>query len=277
MTFPCPPSSISAALFLVPIHLKFLRRVVRNINESHCPFEELVVVASGFTPHHRRISRELRLVAGPTRVKVLWRDLLPLGSNRNAAIDAASNDLVVFLDPDDLYSPRRNCSVSKVFLDRKVDVFCHSYFTDPHARNPDFSFPEEETLEISRSYSSSSFINRTLIDPPRQRDEELAGSRPPQLRLDDPTHQFPIHHGHMSFRKSSLRGIRFDENLRRGTDVVFLADLLEAGSNFLVSRARLSLYLPNNSSLITPRLRLGRWFRRNRTIMKIRSITRLRR
>lgn len=274
----CAPVPISGVVFLVPAHRRFLRRLVANLNTSHCPLAELVLIASGFTPGHRGITRDLSLLNQTTKVKIVWRDLLPLGNNRNAAIENASFDVTTFMDPDDLYSPRRNCDIARVFADDTVDVFCHGYFNDPVARNPVFEFPTGERLGLSKTYGSSSLVKRTLLEPPRDRDREIAGHRrPPNLLLDNAVDHFEIHHGHMSFRRQRIGDVRFDPHRPRGTDAIFLADLLERGNNFCVTSARLSLYLPNNSTLITPRKRLQRWVRRSRVIGMIRSRLRIRR
>lgn len=167
----------------------------------------------------------------------------PLGSagrNRNRAWEILEEDIICFLDGDDLYAPHRNSVIQSVFESTGCDLFLHG-FTEFHDSDPPPSF--------SRFAGSDSQVDLVLshqlsTQPARNREAELQGKTPStNLVFVDPERGFAVHHAHITVRATMGQKVRFHEVFGiRNEDGVFAQDVLESGGKVTLSSERLSLY-----------------------------------
>lgn len=231
-------SSIAAVVVLVPNHLRFLPALIDNLNEAQPPFTHLVIVASGFTSRREVLRSAIK--SDCPRVTVLFSQLASAGKNRNFAWDLVSEDIICFLDGDDLYAPHRNSVILSVFEKTQCDLFLHGFeeFNDSTAVLPKWSKPQltsEHELVHSEQLS---------VQENRNRQAELRGeTSSTNLVFVEPQQEFPVHHAHVTVRAEVGKTVRFHEVFGvRNEDGVFAQDVLAQGGRVVLSQQRLSLY-----------------------------------
>lgn len=230
--------SIAGVVVLVPTHLRFLPNLIDNLNQAQPAFSHLLIVASGFASR-REVLRIAKRCQSP-RVSVYFSELGSAGKNRNCAWDIISEDLICFLDGDDLFAPDRNSVILSVFESTQCDLFLHGYdeFSDANSTSPGWPHPQvisQADLVLSDQLSTQ---------PERDRGNELRGKAPStNLVFVDPKQGFPVHHAHATVRTKIGKTVKFHEVFGvRNEDGVFAQDVLEQGGKVALSQQKLSLY-----------------------------------
>lgn len=234
--------SLTIAVIAVPDHARFLPGLMSNLQKGIGPGDQVVLILSGFSA---KCSRKLGLVI-PETVCSIRVPHQSAGRNRNIAWSVSSAEVISFHDADDLYHPQRLEAVKRVFRDKSVDAFFHSYSTfEVDEKNPPWQKLSTSVSEVHVGLvTDEEFRHNTLMKPPRDRKLELAHKgRSTNLTFDSPENEFPIHHGHGSFRTHLFPRLGFHEFAEfRNEDGVFARDVLEAGAGIRVSPLRLSAY-----------------------------------
>lgn len=242
VTIPTPNPSLAGVVILVPQHLRFLPRLVANLNESSPAFDELIVVASGFRLSQRRIVQKI-LKTLHAEHAVIFSRLGSAGRNRNLGSKRATAELVSFLDADDIYAPDRNSVIKATYSEENWDIFLHSFV------------PFDEVWEIEGKLNSRSSEGAILVDEKdllestfpggrRDRANELSGRAPTTNLVSKALHpQFPTHHAHVTASRKILETTQFHEVFgMRNEDGIFARDVLQAGGHVVVSSLVLSGY-----------------------------------
>lgn len=235
--------SLSAVVVLVPQHLKFVARLLRNLNQAHPQFDEVVVVASGLSWREKReIIRELSQITVPLTVE--FPKLGSAGANRNIGARSASGDLLAFLDADDLYAPGRNEVIRRAYLDTGFDIFLHSFvdFCEEVDLSEQFSDPTE--FDSSKTYDQRILSQLTFPDGERNRELEVSGNAPStNLIIPQESNSFAVHHAHVVAKRGVALQTRFHEYFGvRNEDGVFARDVLFHGGKVIVCPLVLSGY-----------------------------------
>lgn len=237
------PISCSAVIIAVPQHAQFLPDLLFDLTTGIQAFDEIVVVLSGFESNFvatcgSSVEFDERLL------KPVHQPLQSAGKNRNFGLDAASGDLVFFMDADDLYSPHQiELSIELLKL-LKFDLLLHGFFPFAHGTNPPpFPKPPADIRKIKFA-TENSLYEATLLRAPRNRALELRGeTETTNLLFNDPAEAFEVHHAHAIVRREAVGDIRYHEEFGiRNEDGVFARDMLEAGKKVLLTPFVLSAY-----------------------------------
>lgn len=234
--------SLAGVVILVPQHLKFLRRLVSNLNESTPPFEELIVVASGFRLSQHRVVRKI-LKSLHTEYVVLFPRLGSAGRNRNLGAKRATKDLVSFLDADDLYAHHRNSVIKTTYLQENWDIFLHSFVPFHDAQEIEGKLSSRDT-QRALQVDEKDLLESTFPQGIRDRGEELSGQAPTTNLVSKTLHpMFPTHHAHVTASRKVLKTTLFHEVFgMRNEDGIFARDVLQAGGHVVVTSLVLSGY-----------------------------------
>jgi hypothetical protein len=230
--------SHGAVIVLVPGHLRFLDGLVENLNESSRRFDQIVVVASGFSSMFRvkkslssLICDDLTLVRAP---------LGSAGKNRNLGWRLIDTELVSFLDSDDLYGLERNVVIGEIYLETQFDLFLHGFTSFDDGHQGALSLGVKIELPLDRLVRRDKLSSRR----PRNRSLELKGQTPStNLRFRDPAAEFEVQHAHATVRTVLREGFEFHEVFGiRNEDGVLAQDVLDAGREVVLSPLKLSGY-----------------------------------
>jgi len=232
-------AKISAVIITVPQHEKFLAGLVENINLATPTFHQVVLVASGFGPHRRKVIAEAKKI-GSEETIVHFSPLGSAGANRNAGWQFIKGDIVCFLDADDLYAPERNLAIQKLHQAGAFDLFLHAFSSFDSDSETDLSFNGAEDFDLSRIATGGDLVSREG----RDRNSELRGkTESTNILFADPTKKFSVHHAHLVVKNALRSEFQFHEVFGvRNEDGVFAQDVLDAGLQVVLSPAVLSGY-----------------------------------
>lgn len=230
--------SHGAVIVLVPGHLRFLDGLVDNLNESSRRFDQVVVVASGFSAMFRvkkilsgLICDDLTLVRAP---------LGSAGKNRNLGWRLVDTELVSFLDSDDLYGPERNTVIGEIYLQTEFDLFLHGFTSFDDGQQGALA------LGVDIEHPLDGLVRRSELSSrrPRNRTAELMGqTRSTNVQFRDPASEFEVQHAHATLRTALREEFEFHEVFGvRNEDGVLAQDVLDAGREVVLSPLKLSGY-----------------------------------
>lgn len=237
--------TVSGVVLLVPQHIAFFcEDLVPNLASMTTPFDELLVVASGFSSHAmRRVEDTLKLLSGQPNKKVIRVPLGSVGANRNHGIEHSTSDFVTFLDSDDLYSPGYCAFLKNAYARQPYQVLLHSYIamSRSETRAPVFD-------SLSTAIDDVFFTNKDFFTNPsddwKSNPENLISTT---LQFRDKKNNQPIHQGHMTLSRDFP--IRFHEDpIARNEDGVFLQQCLANGFRVHFYPVRLSAYRLDSSA-----------------------------
>lgn len=165
------------------------------------------------------------------------------GPNRNICIEHARNDLISFIDADDIMHPSRLRIVSEIMTQRNMlATFFHSYIKIPSDGHTNRDYYQE--LLGTEIYNLNEKIDNVYI-PCVNKDNIIGNGHGIHCN------GFRISNGHSSIRKSRLRGIRYGTAIR-GEDAIFnrtiLKHLGKDDNTMLFTNLQLSYYLETYSS-----------------------------
>jgi glycosyltransferase involved in cell wall biosynthesis len=167
--------SSSVIIPVIPKHLKYVSIALSDLSMQTALNDEVIVVASGFSPWGiRRLKKRVRPFLS-LNVIVLKTALGPAGRNRNLGADCARGDLVMFLDVDDRFLPWRNERILDAFQAEKFDALVHLAEPSPqpesayHANIGQF----REDRPMGEIVSKADLFSATFPTGARNRDSEL--------------------------------------------------------------------------------------------------------
>lgn len=240
--------SVSIVVIAVPSHEEFLSELSESLEKQLGSGDELILVLSGF---YGKAKKRTQIVLGNHSRRIVWTRKSSAGRNRNIGWRIARNSIVAFHDADDFYHPCRVGAAKQVFAEFGPAVFLHSYAEVIPSRKPGpwkkFNFSELRQSLISES----EFYAGTLVENPRNREEELRNPATVTNLLfnRESEYGFPIHHAHAFFRRDLPRRFRFNNSrVLRNEDGILVRDLLEAGEKIVVSSLVLSQYRKETST-----------------------------
>ncbi|MBM4340561.1 MAG: glycosyltransferase family 2 protein [Deltaproteobacteria bacterium] len=102
---------------------KYVEKAIGSVMGQMLPGDELIVVDDGSEDETPRILGNFG-----DRITVIQGNRRGFGKARNLGIERASNELVAFLDDDDIWFPNK-LEIQRTFMERQTDIlFCFTNF-----------------------------------------------------------------------------------------------------------------------------------------------------
>jgi len=222
---------------LIPKHLKYLKSLLKILDNSNFPIFEIVISGSDFSINERAtVDRIISKTNNRThKVLVTTEKSQNAGENRNIGWSQAKGDYLVFCDADDSYSPYRLEIISKIIDESRPDVIVHDFHNYyPYwllkriqYRKLKFMVEEHELLDATFKKSQSDSLDSTF---------QLSTNVQLPKRYSV---KHNLHQGHLVVKRSI--GVRYG-NRSRGEDGEFLQNVLRSGLKVVYVPLKLSNY-----------------------------------
>lgn len=222
-------SNIEAVLFVIPPHLPYIEKSVRDVLSGR-PYVQLRVVASGFGYFNRR--RLVRVVGAESAgIPIDFTRAQNIGANRNYALASSKYDFVAFLDADDRFHPQFGRLLQRsIDLFPSLDIFVHGFH---------FGVREDADVLWRENHTHRVDINRSQFTPVR----------------GEPS--FPVHKGHMMVARRYGLDHLFDTSLlKREEDSEYFASAISQNALIVASPQKTTVWR-GGSSAFFPGVRLA--------------------
>lgn len=195
-------------------HVSKLQNLVSNLNENQTkkPDEIIIVV-------NPRVEVKIN---SSIPLKIIYENRCTPGRARNLGAEVAEGDLLIFFDADDFYHKNRIEIIDMCFSSTEAAAAVHGYV-----------------------HHDASILSNDIIMPPSF--SEATADSNNNTNLAEPTSNFPIHHGHASFKKSIFKQFKYREDLVPGEDGELLRRVCATGNKVMCILEKLSVYAPSNS------------------------------
>lgn len=195
-------------------HVSKLENLVSNLNESQTKKpDEIVIVINP------RIEVEIN---SAIPLKIIYADKCSPGRARNLGASVADGDLLIFFDADDSYHKNRIEVIDMCFSSTEADAVVHGY-----------------------TYHDNDILSNDIIMPPSF--SETIRDPNNNTNLLEPTLNFPIAHGHASFKNSIFKQFKYREDLVPGEDGELLRRVCDTENKVMCILENLSVYTPSRS------------------------------
>jgi glycosyltransferase involved in cell wall biosynthesis len=227
----------SIVIPVIPRHFHYLKKLLDELMQEDEYIGEIHVCASSVD--QTSLLKLKQIIAHSTldaKTQVhSCLDMKTAGENRNYGWKKAIFEIVVFLDADDLYYPKRLEVVIEVMNTHRADAVVHDYYR----MVPKFFF----TLNNNENYSVVSAeklyqINRSKFEKSLPIGNLYAGeSNLIVMGLDSKKRK--VHHGHLTVRRDVP--LRYT-NRSLGEDGELILEILKSGYNLVYLPLKLSIY-----------------------------------
>jgi glycosyltransferase involved in cell wall biosynthesis len=200
---------------------ELLSSIAKNVKQP-----ERIVVALSQTSHDdgNRLHKKLQPIVPVSRLHILATPAQCLaGHNRNRGAKASREDILSFIDADDLMAPERVQTVCNLLKRHRADAVVHSY----RSKSPML----EKLAKPTWKYIASE------LSPEQFAQMEAADRRHTYLRVHF------LAHGHISVKTDAYWNVGGQrEHVRSGEDALFIRDLCQRNFRVAYSPERLSYY-----------------------------------
>lgn len=215
---------------IIPLYnaQEYLRGLIDNLIENTSYNDEVVFVDDGSEDLTRTILSELVNLL-KCNYKILVQKNSGQSSARNCGFKVATNDLVCFMDADDLLDNQFNTIKTEIKNKNDVDFFVFNFLVLKHT----------DSLKKKESHYLIDFLDINQFDKKRFMNAFLSKS-------------IKIHNSAIIYRKDFLvkNNIIFDESLRFGEDSIFIWESIIKSNLFTYSKTVMYYYLDRPSSVI---------------------------
>lgn len=215
---------------IIPLYnaQEYLRGLIDNLLENTSYNDEVVFVDDGSEDLTRTILSELANLL-KCNYKILVQKNSGQSSARNYGFKVATNDLVCFMDADDLLDNQFNTIKTEIKNKHDVDFFVFNFLVLKHTNS----------LKKKESHYLIDFLDINQFDKKRFMNAFLSKS-------------IKIHNSAIIYRKDFLvkNNIIFDESLRFGEDSIFIWESIIKSNLFTYSKIVMYYYLDRPSSVI---------------------------
>ena len=208
----------------------FLKGSVHSVQGQFCTPREIIIVDDASTDRTTELARRLASEDGRIRVLSLDRNGGP-STARNTGLAAAKGTWITFLDADDSYDPRRLGTLWQIARTSQHDVITDNLelFGDVDATSPMFPVNGDG----ARALAFSEFLRGCLYGRTASGRRSFAFLKPMVRR---------------GFIEEN--GLRYDEDLRVGEDLIFYVHCFLAGARWTHTMSPLYRYRVRSGSLV---------------------------
>jgi glycosyltransferase involved in cell wall biosynthesis len=244
----------SAILICVPFHIVFLPEILEDLRNQTRPYDEIVIVASGFSKKQliwlRDLRNQLRI---NSEIKVVNAKSQSAGANRNLGVKFTTGNLLSFLDADDRYHPERNQILLKYFEDSSTDALVHASLRFNNSKRSYANLITWMESRIPANHEplvgADELFMLTFPEGIRNRSKEMLGGVT-ALALPAKYQVLGVHHGHLTLRRDVFNQLQGFHHFYypRNEDSIFLRDLLWQEYNVAFLPKPLSGYRVSSST-----------------------------
>lgn len=220
---------------IVPVYNveKYIPRCIDSILAQTFTDFKLLLIDDGSQDLSGKICDEY--AKKDNRIKVFHKENGGVSSARNAGLDNAQGEWIIFVDSDDWIEPCLVTNVIHIISENNVDLVCWNYFID-HNENCNPRGLIDEKLKVKKKEEVEQLLRMTIY--------------PDYYKyINEPAYDMvPI--WNKIYKKEILNNsnISFDVNLRRAEDALFNIKYLKKVSRVALSNQCLTHYVIRDSS-----------------------------
>lgn len=206
---------------IIPVYNgeKYLEACVESVRQQTYPNLEIVIINDGSTDGTGKVCEKLQATYENVRILDLHDE--GVSAARNAGIEAATGDLVTFVDADDRICPEMLQALYECMLDTESDIVGCRFFI----------FTDEDEWERNRDKpKSGQDVRGTEAAPlPGQIDipeEKATKEYTPREYVRDEILHANSRCWSKLYRREAIGDIRFRRGFTIGEDMLFLIDIL---------------------------------------------------
>jgi len=234
--------SLDIVIPIIPVHHKYLSRLLRNIESASVLPNNVIISASSQTRNSLQFLKSITKFS-PLRIKIIdTENQHTAGSNRNRGWEFCESEYISFCDADDSYSKKRNEVLRDIADKFSPDLILHNYSN----LKPQFYI---DHLARSEIFITEEILYRSTF-PNKSRNKSLETGVAGDTNICLPVgskKSWNIHHGHATMKRSITE--RFGVMPSRGEDGQMCRDILFNGKRVVYTPNKLSNYnrptLPN--------------------------------
>ena len=218
---------MAAIIPIIPAHLKFLPRLLRNLRKSTLPFDEIMVVASGLDSIKSRKLETIIAANKNLKLKIVNTRLAPAGTNRNLGAMETNSRFIAFLDADDLYRKDRLEILLDILKSENATAVVHDYVR--------FRLPIVGLVGLFLASVADILVSKKRQTTVLRTTERSAINT-------NIVHSGRLHHAHVLVDKELLGAVAFSDTIDRNEDAIFLRAIQDSGGQIFACRSKLSAY-----------------------------------
>jgi glycosyltransferase involved in cell wall biosynthesis len=227
----------SIVIPVIPKHFRYLRKLLSELMREKRFVGEIHICASSVN-QASLLKLEQIVARSMFSGKIEIHSTLKrktAGENRNYGWNKANFEIVVFLDADDSYHPKRLEFVSSVMIENRADAVVHDYYR----MVPKFFFKLDPTKNFSVISTDQLFmLNRVNLENSLPNGSLYSGESNLLLPTSE-LNKYKVHHGHLTVRRDV--SIRYT-NRKLGEDGELVREILKNGYNLVFVTSKLSIY-----------------------------------
>lgn len=220
---------MAAIVPMVSSHLRYLPRLLKNLGASTLPFDEIVIVASGFRDAElMKLENELARNKNQG-IRLVKTVLSPAGTNRNAGWNEVAARYIAFVDADDLYRKDRIEILLDVLKSENAAAVVHDYVRFRNSLFANTALVYSRVLEMTLRRLEVS-AQKVATDERNTKNSNVSIKR-------------KLHHAHVLVDRMRIDDVvRFSDTSARNEDALFLRAIQDAGGDIYFCNAKLSAY-----------------------------------
>jgi glycosyltransferase involved in cell wall biosynthesis len=234
--------SVSVCIPCIPVHVQYLPDCFLSIlNQTMLPEEVILVVSESTLKVKEQVKSLIKQFPAFGKELIIkcqfFIEKNHPGINRNEAVKLATQDIILFIDADDLMCPVRVFTAKNIFFDHPNIVGFMNFFKKTM---PEYDQEDDNQLQ-----------ERTSKDCDALFKESLLWETPYDSRLIKPYEfTFQITFGQPNLKRSLFSEEGYSYNSKRiAEDVDFINSLLpKHGKNLLIYEKELTFYMQCRSS-----------------------------
>jgi len=243
-------SSISVVIPCINSHIKFLPRLLEELNNQTCLPSEVVISISSFKPEDSEQISQIENTPWLYHLRILKSSKRQfVGENRNIAIQNSKGELIIIQDADDLPHRQRVELIYDIYKKTNFDLLIHQYVKDtleyaPHSEHKFRCFNRHQFS--TESYDLIKLYDTDIMGWKARNPKFFYRNFPQELK----GHGISSHQGNVAMKKKLLDSVQYNSSMPSGADVVFNREVVNKSYPVYYVNLPLVYYLIDRSSKI---------------------------